>query len=215
MKTVLEKVLDIVILPTVAFASTAIVGKILDCKRKKKKLSEHYFFLRTRNLININIKSNFTLCNKGKEKIFKDILTMQLSLFEEKFLEVANEVCCDPKKYNDSAELINKIEETLNNIQDKLYTYYLFDSSLTLEDMATIKVVMKKYYKWNSARIEITMNMVESICNLSFYDTPEEKMCAILDSLMVVINEMLDNSQKTLDSINGDLRGLKYKGETV
>ena len=132
-----KSALDIVIgsLTTIAVAGiTGYFGVLPQIKNRKEMkereknkvtppaISEHPFFNRA-DTIKQHIMMTFTLENKGKEAVFKDILMNQITIYQQ----ILHDVCLkvDKQEIEDSNELYNLHLKAVNdNIQSGFRFYY-------------------------------------------------------------------------------------------
>ena len=82
----------------------------------------------------------------------------------------------------------------------------------TIEDQHVLDIVMSKYEKWNVSHNQYILENISICCNSPFYNTIQIKASVILDIYLTCAVEIINSAQKTLDSLNGDLKGLVFKG---
>lgn len=208
----------IVAIVTGVFSTVAIVlNSILNNKKKSKsngnvELKFHPFFARAEMLKN-HIDHTFVMENKGKEKVFKDIIKSQINAFQEVLLKVATEI--DEEKITDSTHLYNKHLEALDEIINLHHSYYKCNPDYTLEEQHVLDIVMKKYDMWHQSKINFLQENIMSVCNSPFYDTQIIKGAVILDLYLSMAIDTINDASRTLNRINGDLKGLKFKGVII
>lgn len=171
-------------------------------------LNEHPFFVRTE-ILKSNIQNTFTLANKGKEAVFKDIICNLINNMEIVLSELSKRI--DKGQIKDSTELYNEHIEALNRIIEKHHSYYKNNLSYTKEDQDILGIVMKKFDLWNQNRIEFIQEQIMSVCNSQFYKTEEIKAAVILDLYFEISVSILFDAEKTLNSINGELKGFVFR----
>ena len=209
-----EKILTGFIFPTVVGIVTyAVIEKIQ--KKKKRDLEEHYIFSRLESIKEINIDLNLNISNKGKEVVFKCILRNQVDCIIEECKKIASNVDNHEGKYMTQGVLQEELLSGLDNIFIQLYSFYLLDFGYTQEDKKTLDAVMDKYKKLNKERINRIYAGVYVVDSSIFYDSPKQKVSAFYDLLIGLVLDELVNSELTLNSINGDLKGLKFKGVEI
>lgn len=171
-------------------------------------LNEHPFFVRTE-ILKSNIQNTFTLANKGKEAVFKDIICSLINNMEIVLSELSKRI--DKGQIKDSTELYNEHIEALNRIIEKHHSYYKNNLIYTKEEQDILGIVMKKFDLWNQSRIEFIQEQIMSVCNSPFYKTEEIKAAVILDLYFEISVSILADAEKTLNSINGELKGFVFK----
>lgn len=195
-----------------------VVGSVIDFililfnRYRKINFKNHPLFVRA-SLNKTSILMYFKLENKGKEVVFKDILCKHMEIFE-----VHAKALCD--KYTDQSisngeELYVESVMTLDGILQDLRTFYINDDRYYDQEKKVLDIVMSKYNDWNQERQDCIINRMAEISNSAFYPSLNTKMVAILDALMFVMNDTVADANNTLNSINGDLRGLVFKGVEI
>lgn len=76
-------------------------------------------------------------------------------------------------------------------------------------------VVIEKFWDWNYKRHEYVMNTISDIDSSSVFNTVLEKQYAVLNLYQSASYFVLLDAENTLKSLNGDLTGTTYKGQTV
>lgn len=219
-----NKIIDVAIAlisPIIASTLSYIIIQFYKKKYENKitdlhtNLTSHYFFGKIEHIKNYNIAICFSLENKGKEAVFKEILNKQMELFSSKLYELVTDITNNPEKYTQTSALSEKHIFTLNDIYNQLYNFYKIDNAYSNKEKDVLDVVMHKYAKWNIDKYTRMEKTISDICNSMFYHSSTEKTAAILDAYIVALLDQLDNAQETLSNLNGDLRGLKFKGITL
>lgn len=195
-----------------------IIGSIIDflstllSRGKKVNFGNHPLFVRA-SLNKTNIMMYFTLPSKGKEMVFKDILCKHMDIFNSHA-----KALCDKyveEKVSSSEELYVESVKVLDGILQDLRIFYVNDDRYYQQEKQVLDIVMSKYNHWNQERQADMVNRMSEICNSAFYPTLNNKMVAILDALMFAMNDTVSDANKTLNNINGDLKGLVFKGVEI
>lgn len=179
---------------------------------KQVNLNTHPLFVRT-SLNKSNIKMYFTLPNKGKEVVFKDILCSHMDIYNKHA-----KVLCEKfisKEISDNETLYVESVKSLDNIINDLRNFYVLDDRYTKQEKMVLDIVMEKYNHWNHDRQSDVINRMHEVCNSAFYPSLNNKIVAVLDSFMFAMNDTVSDANKTLNSINGDLKGLIFKGVEI
>lgn len=209
----------------IATSIMAIVGTYVGIRRKirkdsndkekgndKLKLIYHPVFTRIEYNKNA-IRNCFEIKNKGKETLFKEIITKHLDIcrffLKEFATHIDNNICID---YN---ELENRSMEVLNKIINELNCFYLNDRSYSNEEKKVLEIVLEKYQLWNNHRQNIAVEMIKNVCGSVFYTDAYAKSVTILDVFLFLVTDVVDEADKTLNSLNGDLKGLVFRGVMI
>lgn len=185
-------------------------------KYKKQKaednthLMEHPFFVRVDMLKN-HIQLYFTLENKGKEAIFKDILSNMLDITKNHLHDLTKKIDDSGEDYDHQA-LYNLYIENFRELLLMLHTYYVHNPMYSNVEVKALDIVFDKFEVLPSARVDFIQDSILSISNSPFYNSNKVKAAAILDLYLSVCIETINSAGKTLNNINGDLKGLSFKG---
>lgn len=209
-------VITAIVAPIVTYGATKLIDKHYGTKdgedEKVPKLIEHPFFERMKVLRN-SVLYSFEIRNKGKEAIFRDILVHKLDTFIEKMWQVCTQLDNTEEEMDDTS-LYNLV---IDNFREaiKEYSIYYKHGDYTNDEVRCIEIVMQKFNKWNYNRMENCMNSIDLISSSEFFVTNTAKMASILDMLLGQFIDTLNDAQLTLNELNGDLKGLTFKGITL
>jgi hypothetical protein len=214
---VLKLIITGIISPTVALLVKYIYDKKtkeLDKSTQKSEdvhisLADHPFFERMK-ILRTHIQYSFELQNKGKQEVFKDILIAKFNIVIEEYwkmveeIEARKETLTELELYN---LLIDHIREGL-----KAHEVYYRTSDYTIQEQKCLELVMKKFNKWHAPRIESVFQSIQNVCNSKFYSGSITKASVALDVLLGAFVDIINDAELTLNELNGDLKGLKFKG---
>lgn len=221
-----KSALDIIIGGITAIAVAGITGyfgvlpQLKNRKEKREKeaskppipdISEHPFFSRA-DVIKHHIMMTFTLENKGKEAVFKDIMMNQIVIYQQILREVCQKV--DRGEVDDSNELYNLHLKAVDEITYSHYHYYK-TMDYSVDEQHVLDIVMKKYVIWNKLRLEQLQDNMRTVCNSPYYNDVHTQAAVIMDLYMGIMVNTLNEGTLTLGTINGDLKGLTFKNITI
>lgn len=179
-------------------------------KYSKINLNKHPIFARAD--LNKNILlTYFSLENKGKEIIFKDILVNHMDIYKKH----TETLCNATKEIEDSNQLYTVSVNTMNKIIHDLRTFYKDNNSYSTKDIEVLDIVISKYNNWDYDREIEVITRIQEICGSAFYPDIYTKAVAILDSFLFAMNDTVSAANRTLNSLNGDLKGLSFKGVEI
>lgn len=187
-------------------------AKIFKNKDGKAKLSAHPLFSKVELNKNV-ILTYFTLENKGKEVVFKEILVNHMDIYKRHTEGLCSVL--DDNLIEDANELYSKSVEVMSNIITDLRTFYKFDNKFTKEEVEVLDIVMSKYNRWNYDRERELITRIQEICGSAFYPDIYTKAVTVFDTFLFAMNDTVSDANKTLNSINGDLKGLNFKGVVI
>lgn len=172
------------------------------------ELEYHPFFVRAERLKQ-SIETTFTMQNKGKEVVFKDIMSNQISIFQDSLMALSKKV--DDHQILDSNHLYNTHIETLDKIIEDHMHFYKNNPKYSIEEQGVLDIVIKKYAIWNSGKIQRLQESILTICNSPFYPSQKIRAAVILDLYLGILVDTINDASNSLAGINGDLRGLRFR----
>lgn len=134
--------------------------------------------------------------------VFRKYLTIYLKTYKRKLSDfvVSKEYqeMDDSKVWKALLDLINQI------IHD--YEKEMIESGIP-------KIIVDKMKIVNNDTISLTIDLIEGVCSSRFYDSDKNflKIYSILNILLSVLENTISNSESVCNSINGALKGLKYR----
>lgn len=190
----------------------------LNSRRKEKatpampKLVDHHVFMRIEMLKN-HIDVNFTLPNKGKELLFKDLLLSNLSVWQANLKELAETLdqSCDAM---DAMTFQNTILHYFSKGLSEFGDYYK-SQGYTYDERVGLDLVMAKFNKWNYPRINSFRDTLMIVCNSQFYLDHRVKSAVIMDMYISLFVDTISDAESTIGEINGDLKGMKFRGVII
>jgi hypothetical protein len=136
--------------------------------------------------------------------VFRKYLTIYLKSYKKKISDFVNS-----KEYQamDDAKVWKALLDLINQI--------VFDYEREMIDAGLPKIVVDKMKAKNNDTITLTIDLIEGICNSQFYDSDKNflKVYSILNILLSVLENTISNSENVCNSINGQLKGLKFDGK--
>lgn len=136
--------------------------------------------------------------------VFRKYLTIYLKSYKRKISEFVNS-----KEYQemDDAKVWRALLDLINRI--------VYDYEREMIDSGIPKIIVDKMKAKNNDTITLTFDLIEGICNSQFYDSEKNflKVYSILNILLSVLENTISNSENVCNSINGQLKGLKYDGK--
>jgi hypothetical protein len=136
--------------------------------------------------------------------VFRKYLTIYLKSYKRKISEFVQS-----KEYQemDNAKVWRALLDLINKI--------VYDYEREMIESGIPKIVVDKMKAKNNDTITLTIDLIEGICNSQFYDSEKNflKVYSILNILLSVLENTISNSESVCNSINGQLKGLKYEGK--
>lgn len=143
----------------------------------------------------------FQFSTEYRTVVFRKYLTIFLKTYKNNILNFVNS-----KEYKSLDEsqfckaLLNLINETVND-----YEKEMIESNIP-------KVIIEKMKIKNNDSISLLINIIESTCNNSFYNSENNllKTYSFLNILLSILDNTICNSENVCNSINGQLKGQIY-----
>lgn len=91
-------------------------------------------------------------------------------------------------------------------------TIYDYESEMRKDGIP--ETIIEKMKVKNNDTLSLTIDLIEGICNSNFYSSDNNllKAYSILNILLSILENTISHSESVCDSINGELKGFKYKG---
>jgi hypothetical protein len=136
--------------------------------------------------------------------VFRKYLTIYLKSYKRKISEFVNS-----KEYQEMDDA--KVWKALLNLINSI----VYDYEREMLDAGVPKIIVDKMKAKNNDTITLTIDLIEGICNSQFYDSEKNflKVYSILNILLSVLENTISNSENVCNSINGQLKGLKFDGK--
>lgn len=179
------------------------------------KLKHHPVFARLK-AYQSYVKTGFYLENKGKQEVFRNLLLNEIQNRYNLLYELAEEIeqCmteCKLDNIEECNKLYNKNLMALRKGVELLNCYYK-TSDYTAEEQKVLETVLIKFNKWHEPRIKRMEETLPLICGSRFYSDCHTRQAVIFDMYLGTIADMLGDAEKTMNEINGDLKGMVFRG---
>lgn len=136
--------------------------------------------------------------------VFRKYLAIYLKSYKRKISDFVNS-----REYQDmdDAKVWRALLDLINQI--------VYDYEREMADAGIPKIIIDKMKAKNNDTITLTIDLIEGICNSQFYDSEKNflKVYSILNILLSVLENTISNSENVCNSINGQLKGLKFDGK--
>ena len=208
-KEVLKVIITAIVGPTILL----VLQYIFSNKRTKAKSDEeprmidHSFFTSSESLKS-RVLYSFSIENKGKQAITQDVLVKEISIFQDNYYELCEKLDGDQILGDFNNEVINVFNKSISEFS----SYYIESDNYNPSEKQCLKIFLEKFNRWNSSRIDSCTDCMNLILSSKFYTTDKQRLAAVLDMLLgQLFIGTLNDSEKTLNQLNGDLKGLTFK----
>lgn len=137
----------------------------------------------------------------ARDLIFKDFLHIKFRVFDFAMHEVVG---------NKDISKMRRIE--LKSYIIKTVTAAIKEYEHETKEMGIPSAVIKKFAKWHNRSVSFIIDGIEDTCMSSFYENNVARLNGMLGLLLAAFHATIIDAERTLDDLNGDLKGLTYKG---
>lgn len=147
----------------------------------------------------------FQFSTDYRTAVFRKYLIIYLRSYKRNLSKFVNDRSYEKM---DEAEIWTTFLDLMNRI--------VYDYEREMADLGIPKVVVDKMKVKNNDTITLTIDLIEGVCNSQFYKSDNNllKVYSILNILLSVLENTIMNSNSICNSINGQLKGLKFEGFT-
>lgn len=116
------------------------------------------------------------------------------------------------REYVNKKEFENMGDSELRNSVFELFNNIIMDYERNMEKSGIPLVVIEKMKVKNNDMFLLIIDLAQGICNSPFYNSEKNllKIYSILNILLAVLDGTLSNVDEVCNSINGQLKGMKY-----
>jgi len=146
----------------------------------------------------------FQFSTEYRTAVFRKYLSIYLRNYKN---DISSFVTSKKYQTMDQAEIWRDLLNLINTI--------VYDYEREMIEAGLPKIVVDKMKLKNNDTITLTIDLIEGICNSQFYTSDKNllKVYSILNILLSVLENTISNSEEVCDSINGQLKGLKFDGK--
>lgn len=185
-------------------------------RKMKSDIDTHHKFIGESDILNHDIFNylNFWVYSKiptlefsseFRTIVFRKYLTIYLKKHKQIF-----------KKFVEEKRFIDMDDTQLWNSLLSLINEIIYDYETEMMAIGIPRIIIEKMKSKNNERISLTIDLIEGICNSSFYNSKNNylKIYSILNIYLAILENTIAGSVKVCDSINGQLRGMSMDGKT-
>lgn len=136
---------------------------------------------------------------------FRKYLTIFFEVYQSKLKEYIKD---------GSYKTMGKAELKQSLIQ--LLTTIVFEYETNMSKQGLPPIIIKKMKHKNNETLNMILELINTICDSNFYETDENflKIYSFLNIILVILENIISNSEIVCNNINGDLQGLIMDGFT-
>lgn len=152
------------------------------------------------NLWKFSIVPALVLSTDYRTAVFRKYLTIYLACYKENMKKF---ISSDYKSMGPS-EIKGAFLDMIN--------HSVFDYERQMLEAGIPQVVISKMKAKNNDTIALTIDLIEGICSSNFYESEGNylKVYSIFNIILSILDNMLANSERVCNSINGELAGLSF-----
>ena len=218
--------MDSIIIVAIITAITTIMSTLISTLYSKKykntidkmNMSNHVLFDRL-NSYKRRVNSDFSLENKGKELIWKDVLINKFQIWEKYLKQLAKEIdecLLTCKLQQRGCELFYSRNMKYFNLAMNEFSNYYKNGNYSADEQKSLDIVLGKFAEWHENRVTFMEDRIKEISDDSLaYGTCYQKQIATFDAYLFAFSDTFKDAQTTIGHINGDLNGLIFRGVTI
>lgn len=165
-----------------------------------EKLLDHKLFWQLKHWLNYKLNHLDIPC-PCRKAVFQDLLKLEFSIIYDEVYQTFI-----------SANMMKYIDEEIERLALNTITNIFAKCEQKAKDSGIPDVVYLVYRKWSAQRISFIKEMIIKNSYSTFFQNNAEKLNAILDAVLVVVNLAVIDAEKTLLELNGDLDDMVYNG---
>lgn len=165
-----------------------------------KDLKTHPIFSHINNNVYVTIP-NLAISCPGREHMFKDLLTLSLLSYKQRFKDLLN---ADNLLEMSTDELLTSVSNAVG--------YAIKDYEDQARQRNIPEIVVRRIAYLNRFDIKRIHMISENLCKSQIFDTNYEKLYAIMTNIDAILVIGLVETSNYLNSLNGELDGLVYNG---
>jgi hypothetical protein len=133
--------------------------------------------------------------------VFRKYLVIYLKSYKK---NISKYVLSKDYQSMDQAQLSTSLLNLINNM--------VYDYERESDEVGIPKIVIEKMKIKNNDTIALTLDLIEGVCSSEFYSSDKNllKVYSIMNILLSVLENAISNSENVCNSINGQLKGLKF-----
>lgn len=140
--------------------------------------------------------------DKGRQQIFQDLTHIKINALKtrmEQFYQMHTR-----GELKSSKDILNAILEHYATINSEI---------VKEQKLANIPdVQIDSFMMWQRVNFRFSINQIEAIINSGAHHSPEQKLEGIFNILKANMGISIQETEKALNSLNGELTGKTYKG---
>lgn len=140
-----------------------------------------------------------------KQEMFRDILIVFLKSFSDGFMEVAT--------IEDEMETWSA--ERWTSDMSKRLSDIIINFNTRVIDRSIPQVALNKFNKWNGETLEKFYEYISNLGNSHIFTTNKARTNTFLYLLQLLLVTTIADAEKSLNELNGELKGTYYKGKPI
>lgn len=144
---------------------------------------------------------NINITDLGRHLIFKDLLKVKFKAIQHKIFTLEERVGFDGW---DGSTFYNNLLLCISETDD------IYQRNAVV--MGIPHIVIAKFNRWRGGTLDFLLKSAELISYSPVYKNNHERMQAIYTVYTAMLEILINEAEKTLTLLNGELAGLEYKG---
>lgn len=172
--------------------------------KRQANMAMHAFFTEIDTILAVEVNSSVFYTHKPvRQMLLRDLLTISLTSLRE----VAAAIAIEKQSEWTTAEWVFNMRKHLNVIN---LTYIK-----KAQDIGIPPIVYEKYSEWYFDRLHLMHSIIDQIGASDMAPTIEGKTSTVLMMFNLFVVTTMAGCHETMNSLNGELTGLIYKGGSI
>jgi len=163
----------------------------------------HAFFSASERLINYRIPRMNVSSDPARNTLFRDMLLKKIGIWRENMLSFITRDFSSYKNFEIKQLFAQKMHKIIKEYEAKW------------KSSGVPKLVISKFTTWHSPRVEALSSSATSVFDGKSFTTVTEMLNAVLCLQNALLVETIIDAERTLGELNGELKGLTYKGNKL
>lgn len=173
------------------------------------ELTDHPLFDRIDYMMN-QIDYSLEYEDTGRYLLITDVMEKFFSVVKKELYEFADQAE-DYEREQIEFNIHDIHMKVLNKIVKEYTDVDSYNSGMKDESRKTLKLFLEKFQSWHEERINFICQRSVEISNSDFYKRDAVKISVLFDVYVGILASTLEDANKTLRDLNGELDGMFYK----
>lgn len=184
---------------------------------KMPKLEYHEFFTSMGYWLNAIASEFHYPQNVGKELVTREVLRMKFTIWLKHIAELNKDMdtCPDQCTQYGSCNRLYNLNMTHFNAANAEFMEFYKTGNYTEDERKALEIYVARFAEWHADTVEQMRNRIHLVCYSDYIRSCKSKQAVIDMDYQHAFSMTIRDGSVTLEHINGDLKGLVFKGHTI